>query len=339
MIESLLIKNFQAHDKYRVDFDKVTTIVGPSDVGKSSLIRALTWALTNAPNGSAFVKTGESSCSVKVIVDGHSVVRSRAKSINEYKLDGEEYKAFGTAVPEDIAKLLNVLEVNLQGQFDSPFWVSLSAGEVSRRLNEVVDLSMIDKCLSLSKSRVSDQKKRRDIYHESSEKSQQAVEDLMWVEEAAEQYAAIERVSEDCDAVDLDIEDLRKMVVDAQVIENRVEQNKERVRDLCSLGKLTSKVNDKKEDIDAITVMLAAHSRLLLDTEVPVLFEFDASVIDQAQIEIFALEEILERSKRMARTTSRGEEELRTMMAELVEVTGGICPLCGGEFDEEKDPV
>jgi|19_taG_2_1085344.scaffolds.fasta_scaffold00070_77 DNA repair exonuclease SbcCD ATPase subunit len=335
MIESLFIKNFQTHEKMRVDFDRVTTIVGPSDVGKSSIIRSLVWALTNAPSGTAFIRTGESSCAVKVLVDGHTVIRSRGKSNNEYKMDGAEFKAFGSNVPDSIADVINVLDVNLQGQFDSPFWLSLSAGEVSRRLNEVVDLSLIDKCLSLSKSRHADQKKRRDIYHEAAEKSEAAVEDLLWIDDASVEFADLERLQHDSEALELDYDDLGKMLVELEHREERLFKSAEKMEDICVLGRLAAKANKVQDDADTLQAAISAHGSLKLGVEAPEFFAFDSIGFDTLEAEIRVLERMIEKAERSARIIGRAQDDLTTMKTELVEVTGGKCPICGGEFDGE----
>ena len=125
----------------------MTTIVGPSDAGKSALIRALAWVLTNRPKGDAFIRDGSDRVEVYVKVDGHKLKRRRGKK-NTYHLDGAVFTAFGVDVPDTIAQLVNVSDLNFQGQHDSTgFWFSLSPGEVSRRLNRVVDLGTIDSTL------------------------------------------------------------------------------------------------------------------------------------------------------------------------------------------------
>jgi len=148
MIERLLIEDFQAHHKLAIDLDPaVTTIVGPSDAGKSAVIRALIWLATNRPLGDTFIRDGVKQARVTLHVDGHEIVRTRGKSINTYSIDGEELKAFGNDVPEGIANFLNLSNINLQHQHDAPFWFSKTAGEVSRQLNQIVDLSIIDHTL------------------------------------------------------------------------------------------------------------------------------------------------------------------------------------------------
>ena len=149
MLEELRIQNFQRHRKLRVGFDPtITTIVGGSDVGKSAILRALRWVCTNQPKGDAHIRHGAKGCTVQLVVDGHTITRKRGGGKNTYELDGEPYKAFGTGVPDTIAGLLNMPDVCWQGQHDPSFWFGASPGEVSRQLNAIVDLGIIDTTLT-----------------------------------------------------------------------------------------------------------------------------------------------------------------------------------------------
>lgn len=43
MIRRIVLRNFQNHRRLRIDLDpRVTTVVGPSDAGKSAVVRART---------------------------------------------------------------------------------------------------------------------------------------------------------------------------------------------------------------------------------------------------------------------------------------------------------
>lgn len=149
MLESLTIRDFQAHEKLKIDFHPhVTTLLGKTDSGKSSIIRAIRWLATNKPSGDAFIRDGQEQAKAALVVDGQTVTRVRGKDRNTYSLNGEPLKAFGQDVPDEVAKLLNVGDSNFQQQHDAPFWFSSSAGEVSRKINEVVDLGLIDNVLS-----------------------------------------------------------------------------------------------------------------------------------------------------------------------------------------------
>lgn len=149
MLESLFIKNFQTHENLRIDFDPlITTVIGPSDRGKSAVIRALRWLATNRPGGSEFIRYGTETVKVTLKIDGRKIRRTKGKARNSYHLDGAPLVAFGSDVPRDVAKLLNFGEINCQQQHDPPFWFAASAGEVSKRLNEIINLGVIDSSLA-----------------------------------------------------------------------------------------------------------------------------------------------------------------------------------------------
>jgi hypothetical protein len=196
VIEKLYIKNFQRHAKSKIDLDQVTTIVGRSDSGKSAVIRALRWVMLNQPRGAEFVKHGEDDCAVRVVIDEKDVVRRKTKKANEYEMLGRDFVAFGSNVPEPIADFLAVDELNFQDQHDPPFWLSLSAGEVSKRINEIVDLSIVDETLQRSKSRQKKAKDKVAAVQTNFEDIKKKCEDLEWTVECNEDLKEIKEFRE-----------------------------------------------------------------------------------------------------------------------------------------------
>ena len=192
MIKRLRIKNFQKHKRIDVEFDPhVTSIVGPSDCGKSALIRALRWVVFNKPSGTEFIRSGEEKCSVRVEIEGHTITRIRGKE-NTYQLDGETFRAFGNDVPGEIQDAMSLGDLNFQEQHDSPFWLSESAGQVSRNLNQIVNLGIIDSSLSEAAKIIrkakwnSETTKERFNHHKNQKQS------LKWTLEAADELDVIE---------------------------------------------------------------------------------------------------------------------------------------------------
>lgn len=182
MLEKIVIKNFQSHRKLEVDLDpKVTTIVGPSDVGKSAVIRALVWLCSNQPSGTEFRTEGEDEVRVSLTVDGKTIERNRSDTVNTYSLESTIFKSFGQKVPNEIVDFLNLDDINFQQQHDSPFWLSLPAGQVSQKLNALVDLSIIDESIKKISSTVSKEKTRCEIIEENHLKKSKELSNLNWV--------------------------------------------------------------------------------------------------------------------------------------------------------------
>ena len=160
MIEKIEIHNFQSHKATVLELDaKVNTLQGNSDCGKSAVLRALQWLIFN-PAGDYFIsdwarkgKTQTAPCEVIVYANGHKIVRRRDKDFNGYYLDDEMFEATRNTVPKKISDILNLGEVNVQRQLDPPFLLSMSAGEVSRYINNLVNLTRIDTWTSAANSR------------------------------------------------------------------------------------------------------------------------------------------------------------------------------------------
>jgi len=144
MIKTLTLQNFQSHKKTNLEFsDGVNVIIGQSDSGKTSIIRALRWLIWNRPGGDAFRSTWGGETEITLDLNGIIVSRSKDKD-NLYHGDGIEFTAFGSEVPFEIKHLLNINEINLQSQMDSPFLISSTPGDVAKHFNKIAHLDQID---------------------------------------------------------------------------------------------------------------------------------------------------------------------------------------------------
>jgi exonuclease SbcC len=148
MIRSLEIFNFQSHKGTRLEFSKgVNVIIGSSDSGKTSIIRALRWLIWNRPTGDEFRSSWGGDTEVIAQFDKFEIIRKKGKE-NFYSFlssgKGHVFKAIGTDVPEEIIKALNINEINLQYQLDAPFLLSNTPGEVAQHFNRVAKLDKID---------------------------------------------------------------------------------------------------------------------------------------------------------------------------------------------------
>jgi DNA repair exonuclease SbcCD ATPase subunit len=148
MIKSAFLKNFQGHKRLKIEFDPgITTIVGRTDAGKSAVFRAVRWLCLNLFPSDGIRHGAKEAMVILRLSSGEKIVRKKGR-VNLYKVNGKPFRSFGAKVPEKIADLLNLNEINFQRQHDSPFWLSESAPEVSRQMNRVIDLSVIDSSMA-----------------------------------------------------------------------------------------------------------------------------------------------------------------------------------------------
>lgn len=183
MLELLKLSNFQKFRKYLLEFDPLaTTIVGDSDKGKSTLLRALGFVLLNRSIRGPLAHKNRDLTKVSVKIDGKRVTRTKGKKTNKYGFDGQVYAAFGKGnVPDDIAAFLNVGPDNFQRQLDTHFWFGDTAGQVGKKLNEIVNLEVIDRSLSNLVRELNEAKSRVREFDDRVKVGREAKKDLKWV--------------------------------------------------------------------------------------------------------------------------------------------------------------
>ena len=144
MIESLRLKNYQSHKDSELVFSPgVNVIIGQSDCGKTAFFRAIRWLIWNRPLGNSFRSHWGGRTSVAVSIDGTEIERWKDTD-QGYIIGGKVLKAIRSDVPDEVKDLFNIDEVNLQSQFDRPFLLDGSAGEVAQHFNRVAHLDSID---------------------------------------------------------------------------------------------------------------------------------------------------------------------------------------------------
>ena len=122
-LKRIEIYNFQSHEHTDLFFsENMNVIIGPSDSGKTAIIRAIKWALFNEPTGSSFVQFGKNETKVILYFDDNLIIeRGRIKNKNYYKVThnkiSETYEGFGHKVPEEIKILLNMDKINLNDKY------------------------------------------------------------------------------------------------------------------------------------------------------------------------------------------------------------------------------
>lgn len=158
-ITSISLRNFQSHKYTKIvpaPAGGLTVITGPSDSGKTAIIRAMKWLLYNRPQGYGFIRVGASMVKVEVEVNNGKVTRQRSAAVNRYEVASNRYEAydtptkenvalegFGGDVPLEVQEITGVrqtmigdmpLNLNLAEQLDGPFLGSGISDPVRARI-------------------------------------------------------------------------------------------------------------------------------------------------------------------------------------------------------------
>lgn len=154
MIKRISIRNFQSWREVDIDVtSKTVAIVGPSNCGKSAIIRALVWLVYNEPSGdkfrSNFSGRGATTSVEVTLTDGTIVKRLRSATANCATITYPNGKTVdlekcGAGTVDAISKALNISAYAKQLQHDSAFLLSSKSSDLEKLLNGVCNYSFLD---------------------------------------------------------------------------------------------------------------------------------------------------------------------------------------------------
>jgi len=162
MLTSLEVRDYQSLRALTLQLGLFNVVTGPSSSGKSALVRAMGLLAFNA-RGTSYIRHGAASCSVGIAAEGEglavAIIRG-SRGNDSYQLarfaDGPGPKKFtklGGKVPAEVTEALKLSELNFAGQFDRPYLLTDSAGEVARRLGELTNVTVLFGAARLANTR------------------------------------------------------------------------------------------------------------------------------------------------------------------------------------------
>lgn len=168
-IEEVTIEGYQSHvnSTFRLS-PGLTVITGPSDAGKTAIIRALRWFAFNEPTGEAFlhtirnadgsIKEAADHVAVSVTFDnGVTITKTRRKGKTTYTHSGYQNPWEKAEIPPEIKETLGLLKqsygdfetcLNFAFQLDAPFMLSETASVGAKVLGKLAGTEIVDRSIS-----------------------------------------------------------------------------------------------------------------------------------------------------------------------------------------------
>lgn len=229
----------------------MTVITGPTDSGKTAIIRALRWLYYNTAPPGDFIRTGCTYAKVVVeYLDETEIERVRTPSKNQYiiRKSGEEpkvYEGFGVRVPLEVQQALGVMPIriadidinlNLAEQLDPPFLGKvISPPNKARVLGHLAGTEQIDQAGKMLGT---------DIYR-ADQDEKQLKKDIEEKQKQIAEYSWLPVLQEKIHKLDIIILDLKSK-----------EQVKEKLADLASrLNSNNSQVKDVASTLDRLSYL------------------------------------------------------------------------------------
>lgn len=346
MIKSINIENFQSHKSTELEFHSgMNVIIGKSDSGKTAIIRALKWLITNRPGGDAFRSSWGGDTCVNIEVDNNIVSRNKTNKVNSYGFNEMEFLAFGQEVPAEIISALNMNEINLQQQMDNVFLLSETSGNIAAHFNKVAKLDKIDKATSFVNSAIS--KITQDIKYTEKEIKAKEIKlaEFVDLESFENDLRIIEKLDSGSESlilknqkitflilsinrIETEIEKKSKillMEIDLNVVLEFIESRKIKLEKYQTIKKLSLNIYHTQQNIKEIEKELAAER----DIDKLLKLHENSKIIHQDLKILQKLYSTIVNNKTSQETTLKSINEMDTKFWNNM---GAVCALCGTEL-------
>ena len=338
MIKEIKIQEFRIRHKKTIQFaEGVTTIIGSSYLGKSTIIKALKWVVRNKPAGDSVINCDADKAVVRIALDEDTTVtRVRGKGKNTYKLNKKVFTAFGNDVPKDIAELLNLSDINFQSQHSAPFWFCETAGEVSRQLNSIVNLELIDRTHSNIASELRKTNLVIEITEEALSRATQQKKKLCYIKDLNQDIKNVEKLQnqyeEDTQKHSIIDEKINLVQIYTHKRENRLEQATEGLR-VLHIGDRYRKTADLAERLSRL-VKSAQNLQNIIKIKPPSILPLEKLRKRTEQItgQYTRLDSLIKSVESRRQERCQMGKILKTFTKELEEIADGRCPLCGAKM-------
>lgn len=354
ILETIEINNFQSHKHTILNLSPgINVIIGKSNVGKSSIIRALRWLTFYEPPGfkfrSRFADKKELTEVKITFLDGMKVSLSRdgltsSKAI--YKLNNEEFSGFRTEVPEEVKGALNLAEINFQSQLQPHFLLSVSPPEIARVINKIIQVEEVDDWVSDITSSINTFNRNIDDFKERQKEIEIKLEKLDFLSNLEEDLIIIEEIKTRLDQTKNELENGRNILDRLEAVSGK----KKRLSDILGVEKHIKTAGNKQYNLDRAKLLLTILYKIIQLKKVqeqekefisfvePRFIEINetAKQYRKAQKNISIMYSLKNQFNRIFRTIGDATVKYNVTMEhykiKIKEI--GICPFCKSELDD-----
>lgn len=364
MITRLELSNFQCYDQAGLDLGMWNALVGPSDEGKSAILRGL-YALITNQSGDHFIRHGTPSCMIGVTLDsGHIIewtkARGRSGAYSVIQPDGGErtYEKTNRTVPDEVRDLLRMVipvagEDFMPGfarQFDPPFLLGETARRRAQVLGEFDGSNTLIMADGLMRTAQRGAQAEARAQGEAADAATAALERFAWVEAAEEALGEAEGAVAGAVAAQADVAGPARLLDALTHLDGLLPGYETRVAatDTTAAREALAGAVAAQSEADAMRRASAAYeaaeaaeaplaARVAAYSALP-----DLTPIAEALADVAAMRAALSALERLggeerARTAQGAEagSEVQAAREALTAMIGDVCPTCGGALTAE----
>lgn len=225
-IAKMRIKGFQAHEDSEIHLGPgLNVITGPTDSGKTAIIRAVRWIAFNEPQGEGFLnkKIGEVEVTL-CMSNGIEVTKRRRKGKTSYHVSTIPEPFEKSEVPLEVTQALEIAKqtfgdfttaLNFSFQLDPPFLISETASAGAKILGKIAGTEAVD---------VAIKDVSKDTYAARQDRAQ-AERDMNRVDEQLGQFIELDNLRDQLTVCERQVEQLAKDVAHIDNLKNLAQQH------------------------------------------------------------------------------------------------------------------
>jgi DNA repair ATPase RecN len=149
MLSEVVVRDFQSLRRVELALGKFTVVMGPSNVGKTAVLRAIRMVAQNVFVPKVVVAHGAKAAQATLLFEDGKVSARRGPLVSIYSLNGDAYPKSGrNEVPGDVADFLRFVEVegetlNFAFQHDLPFLLDAPSVTVAKVLGDLTNVNRL----------------------------------------------------------------------------------------------------------------------------------------------------------------------------------------------------
>ncbi len=351
MIKSISGYGFEGYsDKFKIELSKgLNVITGPSDSGKSSVIKLLSWIAKNRPKGDNFrnesLKPKELVSGKIVLEDGSWVVREKNKTVNQYQISSceDSLKALRADVPDEVTEITHLKSVNIQRQHpeDQYFLLLDSPGQVAKKFNKVIGLEAMGEAVKAINGKVSFTNQSISSLNEDIKEHKESIKSLSWVKDAEKKMKVLLNLEEEIESMEEDYSEIEELITNFIEVQGKLDNYNllpEAEKELNYLFLTTKKIDDKikkHNEIKKLVLAVINVDKKINDTTALKNAENDflsikneLNILKKKKSELALLEKNISVLKIIDIKINETEESINGM-EKILKKELMVCPLCG----------
>ena len=304
MIQKLKIQNFQAHKNLELELKPgINLILGDSNIGKTSIIRALQLLLTGNPKTPIYASGNP----VKIEMILNNKVYSVEKTIKKDKVtktiwnvNGQEYD--GANFKPDIG----LSEINIQSQFEPFYMLSKTPGQIGKEIQIVTGINLADEIKTELNTEINTFKTEINRLENSIKTDKKELSEYPDLKQIRKQIRRYERIAEKRKKEENRLKEVEKLLKKYHELKQSILVSKKEIQHLES-------IKDKIEK-----------------------YETESIKIREEKKKKQGIMKLIEKVIRLKNDIEKSEINIDKIKKEYQKELGDICPTCGSNIDKDK---